>query len=444
MADTSALLVVGEVFVDLTLSGPNLESKMRLGGAVHAARGLWASGAAYALAAICPKYLVDEAKAYVLAHGCTEFIWLGEVDGAPNVIVIGDAREVSWQGYEDLLRDKKHVSLHEGRPELANYAKVLVFPGRFTLSALRPMCSAEAIFDFDIAYDVDGLSALASYSGRLRTIIISTSSPLFAREAAQDIDGFKSEVKRLGAKWLLLKENRGGSRLFDLDNSEVEYIPAQLGKTVNSVGVGDVYSAVLSGLSSRDGVVEAAWRGAQVATRYAQTTYPDDLQRDTQRDAQLEFATLRTLWGTSLPWHERPKHSIYLAAPDFSYVAKPEVDRVIDSLQYHNFRLRRPVQEVGELPRNASLGDRQAAFARDIELLRECAAVLAVPIGRDPGTLVEVGWALAMSKPVVIFDPRDENNNTMVVAGSAAYSVDLDDCLNELFRILGQPCPYHI
>src|SRR5439155_27258912 len=218
--------------------------KMRLGGAVHGARGLWASGVAYALPAICPKYLVDEAKAYVLAHGCNEFIWLGEVTGAPNVIVIGDAREVSWQGYDDLLRDKRHVSFHESVPELGNYPNVLVFPGRFSLDALRPMFSAEATFDFDVAYDVDVLSALASYRGHLRTIIISTSSPLFARVAAKDIDGFLSEVKQLGAKWLLLKENRGGSRLFNLDSGEVEHIPAQLGKTVNSVGVGDTYSAV--------------------------------------------------------------------------------------------------------------------------------------------------------------------------------------------------------
>jgi nucleoside 2-deoxyribosyltransferase len=444
VAGDSALLVVGEVFVDLTLSGLHAESKMRLGGAVHAARGLWASGVPYALAAICPKYLVDETKTYVLAHGCTKFIWLGEVAGAPNVVVIGDAREIAWQGYEDLLRDKRHVSLHAGLPELKNYANVLLFPGHFALETVRPMLSDEATFDFDIAYDVDSLSALVPYKGNLRTIIISTSSPLFTREAAQDIHGFLRKVKQLGATWLLLKENRGGSRLFNLDNSEVEYIPAQLGKTINSVGVGDAYSAVLSGLTTRGSVIEAAWRGAQVATRYAQTTYPDDLRRDTQRDAQLDLETLRTLWGTSLPWHERPKHSIYLAAPDFSYVAKPEVDQVIESLQYHNFRLRRPVQEAGELPRDASFDLRQTAFARDIDLLKECAVVLAVPIGRDPGTLVEVGFALSLSKPVVVFDPREENNNTMVVAASAAYSTDLDDCLNELFRVLAQPCPHHI
>lgn len=442
MAGGSALLIVGEVFVDLSLSGRHEESKMRLGGVVHAARGLWASGVAYAVAAICPKYLVDEVKAYLLAHGCIEFIWLGEVLGAPNVMVVADVREISWQGYEDLLRDKRRVSIRDGLSAIANYAEVLVFPGRFDLEALRPIFAADAAFDFDVAYDVDDLSALATYTGNLRTIIISTSSPLFAGEAAQNVESLLHAARQLGAKWLLLKENRGGSRLFELGGPKVEFIPAQLGKTVNSVGVGDAYSGVLSGLSARDGVVDAAWRGAQIATRYAQTTYPDDLRRDAQRDAQLDLTTLRSLWGTFLPWHERPKHSIYLAAPDFSYVEKPEIDRVVDALSYHNFKLRRPVQEVGELPRDASLGVRQAAYAQDVALLNECGVVFAVPLNRDPGTLVEVGLALALGKPVIVFDPRQENNNTMVVAGSSMYSADLDDCLNELFRVLGLPCPY--
>ena len=444
MADSPGLLVVGEAYVDLTLSSARTESKMRLGGVVHAARGLWASGVAYALAGICPKYLVDEVKDYVLAHGCTEFIWLGEVVGAPNVVVIGDVREVAYQGYEDLLRDRRVVVLNEHLDGLKSYTHILVFPGRFALEALRSAFSADAAFDFDVAYDLDHLSSLDSYRGHLRTIIVSTSSPLFAREAAEHMGGFLSQLKQLQAQWLLLKENRGGSRLFDLDSDAVECIPAQLGETVNSVGVGDVYSAVLSGLSGTHGVVEAAWRGAQVATRYAQTTYPDDLRRDTQRDAQIDLATLRTLWGTFLPWHERPKQAIYLAAPDFSYIDKPEVDRVINALQYHNFKLRRPVEEVGELSEDAPLEKRQAVFAQDIEILNDCATVLAVPIGRDPGTLVEVGWALALSKPGIIFDPRGENNNTMVVAGNAAYSTDLDECLNGLFRVLGQPCPYRV
>ena len=71
-----------------------------------------------------------------------------------------------------------------------------------------------------------------------------------------------------------------------------------------------------------------------------------------------------------------------------------------------------------------------------MQLLRECTAIFAVPIERDPGTLVEIGLAIEMGKPVVTFDPRNENRNTMVVTGSDAYSSDLDVCLNGLFDAL--------
>jgi nucleoside 2-deoxyribosyltransferase len=73
-----------------------------------------------------------------------------------------------------------------------------------------------------------------------------------------------------------------------------------------------------------------------------------------------------------------------------------------------------------------------------VELLRECAAVFAIPIERDAGTLVEMGMAIDMGKPVVTFDPREENKNTMVVIGSASYSSDLDICLNGLFLALSR------
>ena len=78
---------------------------MRLGGVVHAARALWATGQDYAVGAFCPGYLVEQAPTYLTEHGCQEFVLLGEVIGAPNVIAIADVREVGHQGYEDILRD---------------------------------------------------------------------------------------------------------------------------------------------------------------------------------------------------------------------------------------------------------------------------------------------------------------------------------------------------
>ena len=410
---------------------------MRLGGVVHAARALWACGASYAIAAICPKYLVRDVEEYVLRHGCLDFIWLADVDGAPNVVVIADARETSFQGYEDLLRDSRRVVISEPQAALESYATVLIFPGHFDLGTVATLLDENAIIDLDVAYNVSDLSALEPYRGRLRTIMISTSSTLFAREGADDLVNLLTQSKQLGASWFLLKENRGGSRLFDLATDTVARIPAQLGNTVNSVGVGDAYASVMASRCAEHGALEAAWRGAQVATRYAQTTYVDDLKRDVQRDAQLNLSTLQTLGGTSLPWHDRSALSIYLAAPDFSYEHKPEVDQVVSALRYHNFNLRRPVQEIGELDLDASFQRRSEAFAKDTDLMKTCAAVFAVPIGRDPGTLFEIGMAIAGQMPVITFDPRSENNNTMIVAGSTVYSADLDQCLNGLFYVLG-------
>lgn len=437
MTTRDVVLIVGEIVVDFTLPHEGSECKLRLGGIVHAARGLWAAELDYSVAAFCPQYLADEAHRYLVAHGCKEFLWLGDIVGAPNVIIIGDPTEVSHQGYEDLLRDSKRVVLREPFPNLDDYRNVVIFPGKFDNNWLLDKFSSDAKFTFDVAYDVHDMSALSAFRGRMNAVIISTSSALFVNVANDSIDALVAEVSKVSPEVLLLKESRGGSRLFNFQSRSVEEIPASLGTTINSVGVGDVYTAVMAGFSTK-GWAEAAWRGCQAATAYSQTTYPDDLKRDLQRGFKLTLENLRALGGTILPWHARQQFSIYLAGPDFSYVEKPELDRAAESLAYHNFKVRRPVQENGELSRPASDADLLRTYQLDYQLLEECDAVFAVPLYRDPGTLVEIGMAIAMGKPVVTYDPRKENNNTMVVGGSVVYSSTLDDCLNGMFDAIAK------
>ncbi len=426
------LLVVGEIIVDFTTARPGADCKLRLGGIVHAARGLWASGVPYAVAAVCPRYLLDQAEKYLSRHGCVDFVWLGEVMGAPNVIVIGDATEVSHQGYQYLLRDEKSVEIRDVADALRIYREVLIFPGSYDLASVKGFFSSEARYSFDIAYDAEDFSVLEGFVGHINAVIISTSSPLFMTKGSDDIEPMLEDVRRLNPEVFLLKENRGGSRIFNIRTGESDHVPAQLSSTVNSVGVGDVYSAVMVAFGTGQWK-EAAWRGAMAATAYSQTTFPDDLQKDVSRSRKLSFEELRDLGGTVLPWHARPLFPIYLAAPDFSYVEKPEVDRAVDALCYHNFLVRRPIEENGELPLGSDPALLQLTFRSDVALLDQCEAVFAVPLARDPGTLVEIGIAIAREQPVITFDPRHENNNTMVSGGSATYSDDLDTCLNGLF-----------
>ncbi|KIQ07286.1 sugar kinase [Pseudomonas simiae] len=429
--------MVGELVVDYTLGQHGSMCKLRLGGVAHAARGLWAAGVEYSVAVFCPQYLVDEATDYLAQLECYEFIWLGDVVGSPNVIVIGDVTEVAHQGYEDLMRETKRLKLRDPLPSLEAYQKVVVFPGKFSIEALAQAFSKDARFSFDVAYDLEDLSSLEAFRGRLQAIIISTSSSLFMSLGHEDLDGLLAAVRTLSPEVFLLKENRGGSRLFDLCKGTVLQIPATLGRTINSVGVGDVYSSVMVAHSQK-GWVEAAWRGCQAATIYSQSTFPDDIKREVQRGFRLPLSTLQGLGGTSLPWHDRQKYSIYLAGPDFSYVDKRELDRAVDSLTYHNFRVRRPIVENGELERPATESGLLRAYFLDCQLLRDCDVVFAIPLDRDPGTLVEIGMAIEMGKKIVTYDPRRENENTMVMVGSSIFSADLDTCLNGAFNVIAE------
>jgi hypothetical protein len=432
----SVPILIGEVAVDFTMPTRSTDAKVRLGGVVHAARGLWACGQNYAVGAFCPAYLIEQAQDYLTKHGCKEFVLLGEVTGAPNVIAIADVKEVGHQGYEDLLRDKRKVLPNREHADLGRFHSVVIFPGRYDLGDVVRQLDPHAQVTIDIAYDVDDAEFLRSLSGRIDSVVISTSSELFSSLASSDVAPMLELAKDIGARHLLLKENRGGSRLFDLGTGDIENVPARLDATTNSVGVGDVFTAVFGTLDNS--IRDSAWRGMQAATIYSQTTWPDDLKRDIERELRLPIDVVRGLGGVTLPWHARRGLQIYLAAPDFSYADHAEIRAAVEALEYHNFCVRRPVKENGEADRRAPVESLTAYYVNDVQLLRECAAVFAIPIERDPGTLVEIGLAIGMGKPVVTFDPRSENRNTMVVKGSATYSPDLDLCLNGMFGALSK------
>jgi nucleoside 2-deoxyribosyltransferase/sugar/nucleoside kinase (ribokinase family) len=437
MSPTHRLLLVGEVYIDYTLPSAASATKMRLGGIVHAARGLWAIGADFAVAAICPRYLIAQTRAYLEQLGCSDFIWLADVNGAPNVMAIGDPTELADQAYDEILRDEKSIDYLEDANGLKAFKTCLIFPGKYDPSFLRPLLAEDVQVSVDIAYDVSDVQALSSFKGSLVAVITSTSSPMFLEVGSEDVSNLLQLLEDLSPKTVVLKENRGGSRVFDLHNDRIEEIPALLDETVNSVGVGDVYSAVFVSMLDTD-AFDAGWKAARAATCYAQTTYPDDFKRDVRRSLALSLDQMRELGGTTLPWHQRSEFQIYFAAPDFSYVERTHIDQTLEALDYHNFCTRRPIQENGELPSQSPSHLMRTAYLSDCALLHECSLVFALPLGRDPGTLVEVGLAIALEKPVITYDPLHENTNTMVVQGSDVYSDKLDTCLNGVFEAMSE------
>lgn len=438
-ATTSLPLLIGEVFVDFTITPRGSENKLRLGGVAHAARGFWALGRTFRAAVVIPSYLEALTRDYFAKLGCVELVVLGIVNGAPNLTLIFDATEVSDQEYDTPLRDEKAVHLNDVSVALQHAEEVLVFPGAFSLVDVCSMLPANARLHIDAAYDVETPQSLAELNRSIETIFISTSSPLFSRAKDQTLNGIAATFADCRPKYVLLKQNRGGTELLDCSNAtrHVEALPAQLGETINSVGVGDVFAAAFL-VALPEGAVAAGWRATYAAAAYSQTTYPDIFKKYVERDQRLSLDEMTMLWGTFLPWSARPAAQIYFAAPDFEKADRVAIDEALKALTYHNFAPRRPVVENGELPPNSDAATLRAVYEKDCELLKKCTLVFAVPTDRDPGTLVEIGLAIEAGIPIVTYDPSGKNNNTMVIAGSSFYSRDLDACLNATFQLLSQ------
>lgn len=427
-------LLVGEVFVDFTLTEPGIENKLRLGGVAHAARGFWALDIPFSAAVVIPDYLEERARHYFKEFGCVDFHILGSVKGAPNVIVIVDPTEVADQQYETLLRDEKSVELKGLDLSSTLHKDILLFPGSYDLASVCAALPNSASLHLDVAYDLSDPDLLLGLPQTISTVLISTSSPLFERMGGS-LEKLVAAFAKSNPEALILKENRGGSRMATESGTKVSTFPALLGVTVNSVGVGDVFAAAYVA-KYRQGTLEAGWRATYTAAAYSQTTFPDLFKTYVQRDLALDLETMQMLKGASLPWELRQNFSIYLAAPDFHNAERQAIDKAIESLRYHNFNVRRPVIENGEIPPNSDLVTLQSTFGSDYKLLRECVLVFAVPTGRDPGTLVEIGIAIEAKIPVVVYDPKREAGNTMVIAGAHHYSTDLDSCLCAVFTLL--------
>lgn len=109
-----------------------------------------------------------------------------------------------------------------------------------------------------------------------------------------------------------------------------------------------------------EGCSPASLKAARVSSAYAQSTDPDIFKKYAGRSLKLSVDQMRALGGTSLPWETRKDRPIYLAAPDFTYAERRPIDEAVRSLEYHNFDVRRPVLQNGELPTDAPFAELRA------------------------------------------------------------------------------------
>lgn len=435
-------LLFGEVIldqhIDIISQGKSLS---RLGGIFHAARCCDAMEIDYSMACYAPGYLIEDIESIGKGTLNAQKIYvLGEINRSPSVMLIGNSDESGSQLYDNILCGQTKYSDNLSLEDVLNEylpTDVIYFPGRYgNARFISELSRFKCDVHIDINYDSDDIVDILG--SNVRTVFLSTSSPVFGKYFR---DNSYDDIIRLFANknvhHLVIKENRGGSWLYDYDKGISVDAPAYIDYAKHSVGVGDVYNIAFLSDSFKSheshNMILASW----ISSVYARTLDHEMFKRDVQIiiDNKEEFVLLE---GTRVPWNKRSEYPIYLAAPDFDYVNTDVLDDLEDSLSYHNFKLRRPVKENGQVSNDMDVDDKQNIFMRDLQLLSDCKLMIAVLLYNDQGTLVEIGHYHANGKTVILYDPYNLLNNMFLENVCAYRCTTKGQVVNKVFVEIGR------
>lgn len=188
---------------------------------------------------------------------------------------------------------------------------------------------------------------------------------------------------------------------------ELEFFGAVPTEQVSPLGSGDAFSAGFSHAwqMERADPFEAVTFASRIAACHSTTGV-----------AQVDNSVLSGL-PDLLPYPSAPP-KVYLAGPFFSVGERAMIRFVRSALHHVGADVFSPMHDVGRG------GDDVAV--QDMRGLMQCDSVLALLDGGDPGTLVEVGWALRAGIPVVgLADEAGDHAWTMIRGLDAEVTSDM-------------------
>jgi nucleoside 2-deoxyribosyltransferase len=183
-------------------------------------------------------------------------------------------------------------------------------------------------------------------------------------------------------------------------------VPAFKSAFVWKIGSGDVFSAAFAyfwGVQEDD-----ALRAAELASR-ATAFYCNSRALPVPGKAELA----RENFALARPGRGR----IYLAAPFFDIAQRWLVEEARSHLRALGADVFSPLHDVG-------IGRPEDVAPRDLAGLRDCDAVLAIATGLDVGTIYEIGYARAKSKPVVVLAQNVKKKDLTMMIGSECQIFD--------------------
>ncbi|MCK5051933.1 MAG: nucleoside 2-deoxyribosyltransferase [Candidatus Cloacimonetes bacterium] len=436
------ILIVGDVFVDVNVANRNNSQNVHLGGIFHSARAFSVIHSTYGICYTAPPYLESSITKFSEILNCSYRENLATVDGAPNVILIRDRFEAGNQEYSEILRDQYKLNGtndFEKVIQVFQPTDVLLYPIKEYTEQILHICNKYKInIHIDVQYIDNTMNFVQIGKYDVRSLMLSTSTSYFINDCKKDVSILKSRLYKSGVKLLILKENRGGSRIIDLENDITYDIPCYPIEIKHSIGLGDCYNSVFIANDNGNEFEIAGKMASFIASLYS-CTYDYNLFKDlVSKFMSNSIESLKQLTGQRLAWEDRANTMIYIAAPDFPDVDTRIIDQIEENLVYHGFPVHRPIKENGLAKADISRAEELAIFEKDIVSLDNSDLMIAILLQSDPGTLVEIGYFFKSNKPIILFDPNKIAMNMFLMNSVSKVCYSMDEVTDSVFTHLSR------
>jgi nucleoside 2-deoxyribosyltransferase len=187
--------------------------------------------------------------------------------------------------------------------------------------------------------------------------------------------------------------------------SGMQSVPAYRSESVWKIGSGDVFAATFAhGWMGRSLSPDQAADMASKAT----AVYCETRQFATPKN----FDSFKLIpIKPSQQYREGRRPKVYLAGPFFDLAQLWMIEQARLNLQEAGLDVFSPFHDIG-------LGSANDVAVKDLKALESCDIVFALTDGADTGTVFEVGYAVAIKKPVVVFSQRESQESLKMMEGT--------------------------
>ena len=112
----------------------------------------------------------------------------------------------------------------------------------------------------------------------------------------------------------------------------------------------------------------------------------------------------------------------YLASGWFNEPQEQARQEILKVLEDNEISYFSPKDEV-PLTFNATHEERKAAFDADTQIIKHCDFVIASTVGKDMGTLMEMGMAYAWETPFIVYFPAPPGTPCNLMISESAFAV---------------------